>query len=133
MALDEEVAMSSWYDPPEDGPGFICGPDWWVTTYQHNERDEEVLCELKQFLHIPTGVDFQIQTKDLAKEGYEVFIRYGYAWAMEEKGEWLFAESYETAQGELEDAHLREIESAEDARVDAAIEDAIEARHNERD
>ena len=121
--------MSSRYDPPEDGPGFICGPDWWVTTYQMNERDEEIISSLDQ-MDLPTTTQ---TIKKLAKDNYEVFIRYGYAWAMEEKGEWLFAESYETAQSELEDEHLREMESAEDARVDAAIEDAIEARHNERD
>ena len=104
--------MSSWYDPPEEGPGAIAGPDWWVTTYQMNERDEEIVCELKQFLPA-TGVDFQIKVKDLAKEGYEVFIRYGYAWAMEEDDtEWLFANSYEDAEGEIGDRYLQEIEDA---------------------
>ena len=131
--------MSSWYDPPEDGPGAIAGPDWWVTTNEMNERDEKIIDSFGRLLawasvHNNPDVPHPFQAiMDLVKEGDEVFIRYGYAWAMEEKGEWLFAESYETAQGELEDAHLREIESAEDARVDAAIEDAIEARHNERD
>lgn len=130
--------MSSWYDPPEDDVGCIVGPDWWVTTYQHNERDEEIIGDLDKLLAWVNLQDrdeahpFQV-VKDLTKEGYEVFIRYGYAWAMEEDGEWLFADSYENAQGEIGDAYLREQESNEDARVDAAIEDAIEARHNGRD
>tara|TARA_Y100001963_G_scaffold63525_1_gene88511 strand:+ start:236 stop:565 length:330 start_codon:yes stop_codon:yes gene_type:complete len=104
--------MSSWYDPPEDGPGFISGPDWWVTTYQHNERDEEIVCDFHSFkLH---------QVKDLAKEGYEVFIRYGYAWAMEEDAdEWLFANSYEDAQGEIGDFLLEAKEAMAEAEMEA--------------
>jgi hypothetical protein len=38
--------MSSYYDPPEDGPGTVAGPDWYVTTYTMNERDEELVCDL---------------------------------------------------------------------------------------
>ena len=40
--------MSSYYDPPEDGPGTVAGPDWYVTTYTMNERDEEVVCDLNE-------------------------------------------------------------------------------------
>jgi len=104
--------MSSWYDPPEEGPGAIAGPDWWVTTYQHNERDEEIVCDFHSFkLH---------QVKNLAKEGYEVFIRYGYAWAMEEDAdEWLFADSYEDAQGEIGDLLLEAKEAMDEAEMEA--------------
>jgi hypothetical protein len=120
--------MSSYYDPPEDGPGCIAGPDWWVTTYQHNERDEEIIDSLGRLLawvnvHDDPGAAHPFQaTMDLAKEGYEVFIRYGYAWAMEEEGEWLFASSYEDAQGEIGDRHLQEIEDAQERAVDTAME-----------
>ena len=101
--------MSSWYDPPEDGPGAIAGPDWWVTTYQMNERDEEIITTLDQ-MDLPTTTQ---TIKKLTKDGYEVFIRYGYAWAMEEDDtEWLFADSYEDAQGEIGDRYLQEIEDA---------------------
>ena len=101
--------MSSWYDPPEEGPGAIAGPDWWVTTYQHNERDEEIITTLDQ-MDLPTTTQ---TIKKLTKDGYEVFIRYGYAWAMEEDDtEWLFADSYEDAQGEIGDRYLQEIEDA---------------------
>jgi len=104
--------MSSWYDPPEDDVGCIAGPDWWVTTYQMNERDEEIVCDFHSFkLH---------QVKDLAKEGYEVFIRYGYAWAMEEDAdEWLFANSYEDAQGEIGDFLLEAKEAMAEAEMEA--------------
>tara|TARA_Y100000401_G_C8317109_1_gene223169 strand:+ start:480 stop:794 length:315 start_codon:yes stop_codon:yes gene_type:complete len=101
--------MSSWYDPPEEGPGAIAGPDWWVTTYQDNERDEEIITTLDQ-MDLPTTTQ---TIKKLTKDGYEVFIRYGYAWAMEEDDtEWLFADSYEDAQGEIGDRYLQEIEDA---------------------
>ena len=101
--------MSNWYDPPEDGPGAIAGPDWWVTTYQMNERDEEIITTLDQ-MDLPTTTQ---TIKKLTKDGYEVFIRYGYAWAMEEDDtEWLFADSYEDAQGEIGDRYLQEIEDA---------------------
>ena len=120
--------MSSWYDPPEDGPGAIVGPDWWVTTYQHNERDEEIIGDLDKLLAWVNLQDrdeahpFQV-VKDLAKEGYEVFIRYGYAWAMEEDAdEWLFADSYEDAQGEIGDRYLQEIEDGKEAMAEAARE-----------
>ena len=110
--------MSSWYDPPEDDVGFIAGPDWWVTTYQMNERDEEIVTSLDLVDLKPNEQNI----KDLAKEGYEVFIRYGYAWAMEEEGEWLFADSYEDAQCEIGDRHLQEIEDAKEHDADAKRE-----------
>ena len=110
--------MSSWYDPPEDDVGFIAGPDWWVTTYQMNERDEEIITSLDLVDLKPNEQNI----KDLAKDGYEVFIRYGYAWAMEEEGEWLFADSYEDAQGEIGDRHLQEIEDAKERDAEAKRE-----------
>ena len=110
--------MSSWYDPPEDDVGFIAGPDWWVTTYQMNERDEEIVTSLDLVDLKPNEQNI----KDLAKEGYEVFIRYGYAWAMEEEGEWLFADSYEDAQSEIGERHLQEIEDGKEAMAEAARE-----------
>jgi len=120
--------MSSYYDPPEDGPGAIAGPDWWVTTYQHNERDEEIVTDLNKLLHWqrtggPEDPNPFRAIMDLTKEGYEVFIRYGYAWAMEEDAdEWLFANSYEDAQGEIGDRHLQEFEDAQERAVDTAME-----------
>tara|TARA_R100001086_G_scaffold249057_3_gene187578 strand:+ start:220 stop:597 length:378 start_codon:yes stop_codon:yes gene_type:complete len=119
--------MSSWYDPPEEGPGAIAGPDWWVTTYQHNERDEEIVTTLTELLHWQrageAGPNPFESIKYLTKEGYEVFIRYGYAWAMEEDAdEWLFADSYEDAQGEIGDRYLQEIEDAKEFAAEAARE-----------
>ena len=58
--------MSSWYDPPEDGPGAIAGPDWWVTTYQMNERDEEIVTSLDLADLKPNEQNI----KSLAKEGF---------------------------------------------------------------
>ena len=116
--------MSSWYDPPEDGPGFISGPDWWVTTYQMNERDEEIVANLGELLHWQrkgeAGPNPFESIKYLTKEGYEVFIRYGYAWAMEEDAdEWLFADSYEDAQGEIGDFLLDAKEAMAEAEMEA--------------
>ena len=119
--------MSSWYDPPEDDVGCIAGPDWWVTTYQMNERDEEIVTTLRELLHWqrtsgPGDPDPFASIKYLTKEGYEVFIRYGYAWAMEEDGDWLFADSYEDAQGEIGDRHLQEIEDDKERDAEAKRE-----------
>ncbi len=115
--------MNSYYDPPEDGPGAITGPDWWVTTYQHNERDEEIICKFPLSQLTRKRNSQWVTIKTLAKEGYEVFIRYGYAWAMEEDAdEWLFADSYEDAQGEIGDRHLQEFEDAQERAVDTAME-----------
>lgn len=109
--------MTSYYDPPEDGPGFIEGPDWYVTTYQMNERDEEVITSLHDMKHD----DLAKTVREIAKQGYEVFIRYGYAWAMEEDAtEWLYADSYEDAQGAIHDLLL----DAKEAMAEAAMEAA---------
>jgi hypothetical protein len=118
--------MSSYYDPPEDGPGFIEGPDWYVTTYQINERDEEVIASLTDLLHWqrtsrPGDPNLYQAIKDVAEKGHEVFIRYGYAWAMEEDAaEWMYADSYVAAQDAIDSLLF----DAKEAMAEAAMEAA---------
>jgi hypothetical protein len=112
--------MSSWYDPPEDGPGTVAGPDWYVTTYTMNERDEELVCDLAE---VPRRTAY---LKELAKQGYEVFIRYGYVWKVPGEHEWYYEQTYEDASAACGDAIMQSEEDACDAMVDAALE----ARHD---
>ena len=84
--------MSSWYDPPEDGDGCITGPDFFITAQDDNDEREIVLAELD---HLPDSVDKEI--KSLVKDGVEVYVRWGCAWAKEETGTWYYAISYDAA------------------------------------
>ena len=123
--------MSSYYDPPEDGPGTVAGPDWYVTTYTMNERDEEGVCDLGERL---AWVNLQDRgeehpfkdIKELAKQGYEVFIRYGYVWRIPGEDMWYYEQSFEDAGAACADAYMQSEEDARDAMVDAALE----ARHD---
>ena len=86
--------MSSYYDPPEDGPGTVAGPDWYVTTYTMNERDEEVICDLGERL----------------------------AWKIPGEDMWYYEQSFEDAGAACADAYMQSEEDARDAMVDAALE-----------
>jgi len=110
--------MSSYYDPPEDGPGTVAGPDWYVTTYTMNERDEEVVCDLNEI----ASTNCAAHLKELAKQGYEVFIRYGYVWRIPGEDIWYYEQSFEDAGAACADAYMQSEEDARDAMVDAALE-----------
>ncbi len=113
--------MSSYYDPPEDGPGTVAGPSWYVTTYTMNERDEELVCDLADF-DLTEISKRTAYLKEITKQGYEVFIRYGYVWKIPGEDEWYYEQSYEDASAACGDAILQNEEDARDAMVDAALE-----------
>lgn len=109
--------MSSYYDPPEDGPGTIAGPSWYVTTHADHGDTEQVIYDLEFATEGSTN-----WAKDKAKEGYEVFIRYGYIWNAPGEDEWYYEQSYDDASAACGDAYMQNEEDARDAMVDAAME-----------
>lgn len=131
--------MSSWYDPPEDGDGCIVGPDFFITVQDDNDETEIVLGELSHLLLLvraitidPEEKDPFKEIKDLAKDGVEVYVRWGYAWAMDENDTWYYAVSHDAADDAITRECERHMESMEDARVSAYVEEQMEARHRDK-
>tara|TARA_R100001163_G_C5062544_1_gene199630 strand:+ start:554 stop:928 length:375 start_codon:yes stop_codon:yes gene_type:complete len=124
--------MSSWYDPPEDGDGCIVGPDFFITAQDDNDETEIVLGDLD---HLLGSADNRLETeeiKSLAKDGVEVYVRWGYSWAMDEKDTWYYAVSHDAADDAITRECERHMESMEDARVSAYVEEQMEARHRDK-
>ena len=79
----------SYYDPPEDGPGEIAGPEYlWVTTNEHGDSRVYSAIEYPGYGDILKEVDIDPVVEDRTIE-----LRYGYSWRLcgETDRDWRFS------------------------------------------